>query len=79
MREVRIDRLSPDAGDLILQGMENREYRFPTPAELYAIERAARRMRAAEMARMLRSLVAALKGAAARVAAPSNAKGIRHA
>jgi hypothetical protein len=79
MREVRIDRLSRDAGDLILQGMENREYRFPTSAELYAIERAARRMRAAEMARLLRSMAAALKSVVARVAAPSSAKGIRHA
>ena len=43
--------------------MENRNnFSHPTPAELYAIEQAARRMRAAEMARVLRSLGAALKG-----------------
>ena len=43
--------------------MENRNnFRYPTPAELYAIEKNARRMRAAEMARVLRSLGAALKG-----------------
>jgi hypothetical protein len=59
--------------------MEKREYIFPTPAELYAIEQSARRMRAAEMARVLRSLVAALKSVVARPAAPSNAKGMRHA
>ena len=59
--------------------MENREYRFPTPAELYAIEMSARRMRAAEMARLLRGLVAALKSVGARVAAAWNAKGMRHA
>ena len=59
--------------------MENREYRFPTPAELYAIEQSARRMRAAEMARVLRSLVAALKSVVARAASRSAVKGIRHA
>jgi hypothetical protein len=59
--------------------MENREYRFPTPAELYAIEQSARRMRAAEMARVLRSLVAALKGVVARAAAAPKPKGLRHA
>jgi hypothetical protein len=60
--------------------MENRySFRYPTPAELYAIEHTARRMRAAEMARVLRSLAAALKSVFARAAAPSDAKGMRHA
>ena len=58
--------------------MENRQYRYPTPAELYAIEQTARRMRAAEMARVLRSLAAALKRVVARAAAPKM-KGMKHA
>ena len=59
--------------------MEKREYIFPTPAELYAIEQSARRMRAAEMARVLRSLVAALKSVVARASTASTTKGVRHA
>ena len=59
--------------------MENREFKFPTPAELYAIERNARRMRAAEMARVLRSLTAALRSVVARAAAAQKVKGVKHA
>jgi hypothetical protein len=64
--------------------MKNRESNYPTFEELYAIERRARLMRAAEMSRVLRALVSSLKSALARAAqsqAPlrPNAKGIRHA
>ena len=59
--------------------MENRQLKYPTPAELYAIEQNARRMRAAEMARVLRSLAAALKSVVARAAAAPKVKGVRHA
>ena len=84
MREVRIDRLSPRARGLIFHYMKNREINYPTPEELYAIERRARLMRAAEMGRVLRALVSSLKRALARAGqshAPlrPDAKGIRHA
>jgi hypothetical protein len=45
--------------------MKNRELklnRYPTTAELYALEQAAKAARAAEMARVLRVAFAGLKG-----------------
>jgi hypothetical protein len=39
------------------------QFRHPTPAEMRAIEIAARRARAAEIHRLLRSLISALKAA----------------
>jgi hypothetical protein len=36
--------------------------RYPTPQELYALEREARRLRAVEMARLFRAAGGALKG-----------------
>ncbi len=44
--------------------MENRKEivrRYPTSAELYALEREARRMRAAEMARLLKAAAVAIR------------------
>jgi hypothetical protein len=49
--------------------------RYPTPKELYALEAEARRLRAAEMARLFRAAGAALRGLL-NVKAP---KGLRHA
>ena len=45
--------------------MKNRELNLqvPTPAELYAVERAAKVARAAEMARLVRVAFAGVKGA----------------
>ena len=48
---------------------------YPTPKELYALEVEARRLRAAEMARLFRAAGAALRGFFT-VKAP---KGLRHA
>ena len=44
--------------------MKNRELNLqvPTPAELYAVERAAKVARAAEMARLVRAAFAGVKG-----------------
>ena len=56
--------------------MKNRELQlmpYPTTAELYALERAARAERAAEMARLLRT---ALSSVTKLFSAP---KGLRHA
>jgi hypothetical protein len=49
--------------------------RYPTSKELYALEAEARRLRAAEMARLFRAAGAALRGLFS-VKAP---KGLRHA
>jgi len=49
--------------------MENDLFRYPTHAELRALEAAARRARALEMARLLRTGARALKSLAARVIA----------
>jgi hypothetical protein len=46
--------------------------RYPTTQELYALEREARRLRAAEMARILRAAAAALRNL-------FSMKGFRHA
>jgi hypothetical protein len=56
--------------------MKNRELkRYPTPEELYALERAARVERAATMARLLRAAGSSVKHFFAR----GNTKGLRHA
>jgi hypothetical protein len=54
-------------------------YRYPTSAELYALELRARRERAREMARLLAAAVHALKSLAARAVTAPGAKGVRHA
>jgi hypothetical protein len=53
--------------------------RYPTPDELYAIERAARRARNAEVARLLHVGANALASGIARAAAALKAKEVRHA
>jgi hypothetical protein len=53
--------------------------RYPTAAELYALEHEARRLRAAEMARLVRTGVSAVRSAFARLVTVRNAKGLRHA
>ena len=77
MPGLRIDRLLLPCGDSILHGMENRNItasRFPTPGELYALEREARRMRSVILGRGFVAAVTALKDFFAR--AP---QGVRHA
>jgi hypothetical protein len=53
--------------------------RYPTPQELYALEHEARRLRAAEMARLLRAAVQGVRGLFTRAATVRPAKGLRHA
>ena len=53
--------------------------RYPTTQELYALEHEARRLRAAEMARLFRALVVGTRNLFARAAAVRHAKGLRHA
>ena len=56
--------------------MKNRKVgHYPTPEELYALEHEARRLRAAEMARLMRAGANALR----RFFAVRSAKGLRHA
>jgi hypothetical protein len=53
--------------------------RYPTPAELYALELKARRMRAEEMGRLLRVGAAKVRALFSRPVSVRNAKGLRHA
>ena len=53
--------------------------RYPTAGELYAVELEARRLRAAEMARLLRAGANAVRALFARTVSVRNAKGLRHA
>jgi hypothetical protein len=50
-------------------------YRYPSAAELYALEQEARRLRAAEIARLFRVAANGWKA----LWAPRTAKGLRHA
>jgi len=54
-------------------------YRIPTPAELYAIELRARRMRQEELGRLLRKAAQAVNAAYHRAVSQFSAKGVRHA
>ena len=63
MPGLRIDRLCLRCRASILHDMENRNVtasRFPTPGELYALERAAHRMRSVTIARGIAAAVTAL-------------------
>lgn len=53
--------------------------RYPTPEELYALEQNARRMRSAEMARLIRAGTDAVRSLFGRTVTVRNAKGLRHA
>jgi len=53
--------------------------RYPTIEELYALEQEARRLRALEMARLLRAGANAVRALFARIVTVRNAKGLRHA
>ena len=53
--------------------------RYPTPDELYALERAARRARSEEMARLVRAGARALRAGIARIAAVLSARKVGHA
>jgi hypothetical protein len=60
----------------IFKGMKNREpNRYPTPEELYALERAARRARSEAVAELLRAAARGVK----RLVTPATPKGLRHA
>jgi len=52
---------------------------YPTPAQLYALELAARRARNVEMARVAGAVAQALKAGLRRAALALNTKGVRHA
>jgi len=55
------------------------ELRYPSPEQLVAIERSARRARAEEVARLARAAVAGVKSLFGRATAPVDIKGPRHA
>ncbi len=55
------------------------EFRYPTAEELQALELAARRARAAEVARLLAAGASAVKSIVARAAASLAARVVRHA
>jgi ribosomal protein L29 len=60
--------------------MENRyQIRYPTTEELYAFELEARRLRAAEVSRLLKAGASAVRRLFARIVTVRNAKGLRHA
>ena len=52
---------------------------YPPPAQLYALELAARRARNAELARLVGAIAQALKAGVRRAALVLNTKGVRHA
>lgn len=54
-------------------------FRYPTAEELYALEREARRLRATEVARLLRAGTDAVRSFFRRIVTVRNAKGLRHA
>ena len=53
--------------------------RYPSPAELYALEREARRLRAEEMGRLLKAGADAVRRLFPRTVEVRPAKGLRHA
>lgn len=53
--------------------------RYPTQQELYALEHEARRLRAAEMARLFKAGASAVRELFARAAGSRHVKGLRHA
>ena len=79
MREVRIHRLFLQALAHIVTCMKKDLLNYPTSAELYALELAARRERSLQMARLMRAASRALKLRIARLFAASGRKGMRHA
>ncbi len=54
-------------------------FRYPTPDEVSALERAARRARAEEVARLAKAAVAGVRSLFGRATAPVDLKGPRHA
>jgi hypothetical protein len=53
--------------------------RYPTPAELYALEQEARRLRAAEISRLLKAGARAVRSFFTPASQIRNAKGLKHA
>ena len=79
MQDVRIHRLSLRAADPIVHGMKTHLLHYPTVAELRALEAAARRERAREIARLLRSGARALTAFLGRLVAFPGGRRIGHA
>jgi hypothetical protein len=52
---------------------------YPTPSELYALEREARRQRSEEMARLVKAGVSKVRALFSRAHTDRNVKGLRHA
>ena len=79
MQDVKIHRLSLRATALIVHGMKTNLLHYPTVAELRALEAAARRERAREIARLLRAGARALTGFLGRLVAYPGSGRIGHA
>jgi len=79
MQGVRIDRLWLRAAGLIVHRMKTDLLHYPTVAEMRALEAAAHRERAREVARLLRAGAHAAGLLLARLAVVLVPKGIRHA
>ena len=79
MQKVKIHRLFLEAQVPIVSPMKTTLYRYPTSEELRALEFAARRARAREVARLFRAGAAGLKGLFERIAAHPGAGRIGHA
>ena len=63
-----------------IERMKNRyPTKYPTAAELYALEHEARRLRAEEMARLFRAGAKAVRAFFSRTVTVRNAKGLKHA
>ena len=78
MHHVTNDRLFCCAMDLILIHVR-KDQTAMTPGQLYALERAARRERSLELARLLEAGARALKNAIVRVLHALKTRGMRHA
>jgi hypothetical protein len=59
--------------------IERMKNRYPTQEELYALEREARRLRAEEMARLVRAGIKTVRSLFERNVTVRNAKGLKHA
>ena len=76
MQDLRNDRLFVAGGGLIFQCMKKALFPLPTAEELYALEKRARRERAAYVAALFSSLISSLYE---RVHSALTAKVVRHA
>jgi hypothetical protein len=80
MQDLKIHRLLLPSPAPIVMSMKKDLYRYPTSAELYALELAARRERAREMARLVRAGASAVKSLVTRLITVPGGKGrVKHA